>query len=92
MDGRQKYPSQRQQVASPAEIEQMAEIKRMTEVIMDAIQEDITAIARLMVSKDNSQLLGKTEFELRDLVHQAGAHALAAVLEDRKKGGTKAAV
>jgi len=36
-------------------------------------------------------LLGETEFTVRDKVLRAGAQALEATVNDRKKGGTKAA-
>ena len=45
-----------------------------------------------MVSKRDDQLLGETEFALRDKVLRMGAQALEATVEDRKKRGTKAAV
>jgi hypothetical protein len=35
-------------------------------------------------------LLGQTEFEVRDRVHQIGAKAIETALDERKKGGTKA--
>jgi hypothetical protein len=43
-----------------------------------------------MASKPDRQLLGKTEFEVRDLVHKIGAKAIETALDERKKGGTKA--
>jgi hypothetical protein len=47
-------------------------------------------MARLLVSKPDEQLLGATEFEIRDRVHKLGAHAIEAALGERKKRGTKA--
>jgi hypothetical protein len=47
-------------------------------------------MARLLVSQPDSQLLGATEFELRDRVHQLAAHALQTALNERKKGGITA--
>jgi hypothetical protein len=35
------------------------------------------------------QTLGKTEFELRDRMHELAAHCLQAALDERKKGGTE---
>jgi hypothetical protein len=46
-------------------------------------------ITRLLVSKPDRELLGQTEFEIRDRVHKVGAHALETALAERKKGGTK---
>ena len=41
-------------------------------------------------STPDRQLLGQTEFEVRDLVHKIGAKAFETALDERKKGGTKA--
>jgi hypothetical protein len=41
----------------------------------------------LLAGKDNSQLFGQTEFELRDRVHALGARALEAVADERQKKG-----
>jgi len=52
--------------------------------------EEAELVAQLLHSTPNAQLLGETEFRLRDAVHRAGARALEAALDGRKKGGTKA--
>lgn len=44
-------------------------------------------IAELLAGKPDHQLLGRAEFEVRDLVHELGSEALAAALGGRKKGG-----
>jgi hypothetical protein len=46
-------------------------------------------LAELLATKPDDQLLGRTEFEVRDLVHQLGADAIQAAVNQRKKGGTK---
>jgi hypothetical protein len=46
-------------------------------------------MARLMMSKEPRDLLGATEFEIRDRVHKLGAFAVETALNERKKGGTK---
>jgi hypothetical protein len=43
----------------------------------------------LLASKPNRELLGHTEFQIRDACHRIGACAVDAALEERKKGGTK---
>jgi hypothetical protein len=43
-----------------------------------------------LASKPDAQLLGKTEFEVRDAVHRLGAKAIETALRERKKGGTAA--
>ena len=47
------------------------------------------SMAELLASKPDDQLLGRTEFEVRDLVHDIGAKALQTALDERKKGATK---
>jgi len=42
-----------------------------------------------MMSKVDGQLLGQTEFEMRDRVHKVAAHVIETALNERKKGGTK---
>jgi hypothetical protein len=49
---------------------------------------DLRRIADLLASKPDHQLLGATEFELRDHLLRLGAKALEAALAERKKGGT----
>jgi len=72
--------------------EQEAEAGRLAAAIRKASEVEIEQMARLLASKRDSQLLGQTEFELRDLVHGLGAKALEIALEERKKRGTKAPV
>jgi hypothetical protein len=68
--------------------EQEAEAQRLAEVIVRKAQEEALLMARLLVSKADHQILGATEFEIRDRVHKIGAHALEAALNGRKKRGT----
>lgn len=69
--------------------EQEKEAQRLADRVMTRTREEVLQIARLLVSKPDRELLGKTEFEVRERVHQIGAHALETALEERKKGGTK---
>jgi hypothetical protein len=69
--------------------EQEQEAQRLADLVMVRTREEVLQIARLLVSKPDRELLGKTEFEVRDRVHKIGAHALETALEERKKGGTK---
>jgi predicted GNAT family N-acyltransferase len=75
---------------SPLSVEQEAEAQRIFDILKQTSDQDLMALARLLASKPNRELLGKTEFEVRDRVHQIGAKAIEAALEERKKGGTKA--
>lgn len=54
-----------------------------------AYRDEARRVARLFASKPDSQLLGKTEFELRDRLLLLGAATVEAALAERKKGGTK---
>ena len=69
--------------------EQEADAQRLADRVMVRTREEVLQIARLLVSKPDRQLLGQTEFEIRDRVHQIGAHALETALQERKKGATK---
>ena len=69
--------------------EQEAEAKRIAEIIGKKAQEEALQMARLLVSKPDHEVLGKTEYEIRDRVHQIGAYAIETALKERKKRGTK---
>lgn len=70
--------------------EQEADAQQLEQQLLAAYAGEIKQLARLLASKANHQLLGETEFQVRDLVHRLGATALATALEERKKGGTSA--
>ena len=70
--------------------EQEQEAQRIGKILQENLAGDILQLARLFVSKKDSEMFGKTEFEVRDRMHQLGAKAMQTVLEERKKGGTKA--
>ena len=72
--------------------EQEREAQRIGKILQEKIAGDIVQLARLLVSKKDSEIFGKTEFEVRDRVHQLGAKAIETVLEERKKGDTKGRV
>ena len=71
--------------------EELAEVQRVHDVLLKAMDREIWQIAELMVGKRDDQLFGETEFTLRDKVLRMGAQALEATVDDRKKRGTKAA-
>jgi hypothetical protein len=73
----------------PLTPEQQDEAQRIERILMESVRDDIRSIAELFASKGDRQLLGRTEFEVRDLVHKIGAKALETALEERKKGGIK---
>jgi predicted GNAT family N-acyltransferase len=72
--------------------EQEAEAQRIYGILKEKADQDLLALARLLASKPDRELLGRTEFEVRDRVHQIGAKAVETALCERKKGGTRAAV
>jgi hypothetical protein len=69
-------------------VEQEAEAQRLAAVILERAQQEALRLARLLVSKPDEELLGATEFEVRDRVHALGAFAIEAAVNRRKKGGT----
>lgn len=77
-------------VATPSlTTEQEAEAQRLAQILMDKTKEEILNITRLLVSKPDRDLLGQTEFQVRDLVHKIGAQAIETALNERKKGATE---
>ena len=69
--------------------EQEAEAQRLATLVGQKIQEEVLQMYRLLVSKPDAELLGQTEFDIRDRVHKIGAQVLETALKERKKGGTK---
>ena len=49
-----------------------------------AIDKEVAALAQLLVAKDDKDLFGQTEFEVRDLVHRIGAKAYEERLREKK--------
>jgi hypothetical protein len=68
--------------------EQEAEAQRLADIIAQKTKEEALQMARLMVSKKDHELLGATEFEIRERVHKLGAFAIETAVNQRKKGGT----
>jgi hypothetical protein len=69
--------------------EQEAQAQRLTDQIMGRTHEEVLQMNRLLLSKKDNELLGASEFEIRDRVHNLGAKVMEAALNERKKGGTK---
>lgn len=72
--------------------EQEQQAQRISKILQEKMAGDILGLARLLASKKDSEIFGKTEFEVRDRVLEMGAKAVETVLEERKKGGTKVRV
>lgn len=66
------------------------EEQRVYELLREACDDDLRRMAKLLADKEDSQLFGRTEFDLRDRVHALGARALEVVADERqKKGGLR---
>jgi hypothetical protein len=74
----------------PLTPQQQAEADHLYSLLQQTFLDEARQLARLLAAKEDSQLLGRTEFELRDAVHRLGAQALQTALNERKKRGTKA--
>jgi hypothetical protein len=68
--------------------DQEAEARRLYDTLKRTTDADLLALARLLAAKPDAELLGATEFQVRDRVLRIGARALEAALDGRKKGGT----
>jgi hypothetical protein len=62
---------------------------RIYHSLRQAADADLRTLADLLASKPDRQLLGPTEFEVRDLAHRIGAKAFETALHERKKGDTE---
>ena len=69
------------------EIELNEEEQRIYDRLADCFEEERRRVARLLAGKDDSNLFGQTEFDLRDRVHALGARALEVVADERQKKG-----
>ena len=65
--------------------EQEAEAQALFARLKSTFEREALQLARVMASKADGQVLGRTEFEVRDHVHRLGAQVLEAVLQERKK-------
>ncbi len=70
--------------------EQAELAERIYQNLKQAADPDLRGLAGLLASKPDRELLGRTEFQVRDQVHKIGAKALQAALDERKRGATKA--
>ena len=68
--------------------EQAEQADRIFQALRQSAENDLRCLAELLASKPDSQLLGATEFAVRDLVHRIGAKAIETALDERKKGAT----
>ena len=78
--------------SSPLTPEQAESAERIFQSLRQAVESDLRSLAELLASKPDRQILGPTEFEVRDRAHKIGAKAIETALDERKKGGTKGPV
>jgi hypothetical protein len=63
------------------------EEQRIYELLGRVSDQELKRMAKLLAGKKDSELFGRTEFELRDRVQALGAKALEAVAAERQKKG-----
>ncbi len=68
--------------------EQILEAERIFQAMRQAAEDEQWQIAQLLASKPDGQILGATEYQVRDLTHKIGAKAIETALIGRKKGAT----
>jgi hypothetical protein len=77
-------------MSAPDSMPESADLEeRIYQGLRQSSDSDLRKMAKLLASKPYNQLLGRTEFEIRDIVHDLGAKALQTALDERKKGGTE---
>jgi hypothetical protein len=72
----------------PLTPEQKAEAEALFARFKSAFEQEAWQMAQLLARKEDRQLLGGTEFEIRERVHRLGAQVVERVLQERKKKAT----
>jgi len=70
--------------AIPLTPEQEAQAQALVQRLRAEADDELLALARLLVSKPEHELFGQTEFQVRDLVHRLGAKAYEIHLAEKK--------
>jgi hypothetical protein len=78
--------------AIPLTPEQQLEAQQYAALFLQLAQREAQRFGELIATRPDTQLLGRTEFDLRTLVHRLGATFLETALEERKKGATSGPV
>lgn len=68
----------------PLTPEQEAQAQALAQRLRAETEDELLALARLLVSKPEHELFGHTEFQVRDLVHRLGAKAYEVHLAGKK--------
>ncbi len=53
-----------------------AKAQELLTYLRSRTEEDLLALARLLVSKEDHEIFGETEFQARDIVHRIGRESL----------------
>lgn len=67
--------------------EQEAEAQEIKAKVLASVNSDIDQMCRLMASKQDHELLGKNEFDMRDIGHKIVATTIEAGVNQRAKKG-----
>ena len=73
----------------PLSPELEAKAQELLTQLRSRADDELLALARLLVSKEDRDIFGETEFQVRDIVHRLGAKAMETHLA-QKKTATKA--
>jgi hypothetical protein len=68
--------------------DQEAQAQELAAAICAAAEEEVLAIARLLLDADPAALFGQTEFKVRDLAHRIAAKAYEQRLAQKKSATT----
>ncbi len=71
-------------MTTPLSAEQEVQAQQLATLIRHATDDDILALARLLVGTDEAHTFGATEFQVRDLLLRAGAKAYQTFLAQKK--------
>jgi hypothetical protein len=74
--------------STPLTPTQQLEADQFATMFLKIAEQEAPGLGELLAGVPDSQLLGKTEFELREIAHKLVARFLSTALEERKKGGT----
>ena len=62
-----------------------SEAQRVKELFLKVVEQEAEAVGQLLASKEDHELFGETEFQLREIVHRLGAKTLQAQVNERSK-------
>jgi hypothetical protein len=69
---------------TPLAPEREAEAQQLLVALREAVDDELLAIARALVATEEATLFGQTEFDVRDILHRAGAKAFQTYLAQKK--------